>query len=241
MLGSRTGGRVITIRRAGDRGRTQLSWLDSRHTFSFGDYHDPAQMGFGSLRVINDDRVAPGQGFAPHSHRDMEIVTWVLDGALEHRDSLGNGSVIRPGDLQRMSAGTGITHSEFNPSRVEAVHLLQIWILPERTGLAPGYAQQTFAREGRRGRLRLVAAGGGRDGSVSIHQDVAMLAGLLAEQDEATYRIAPGRHGWVHVATGRVSANGEELRAGDGAAVTGEPTLALRGLEQAEVLVFDLA
>jgi hypothetical protein len=232
---------MISIRRAEDRGRTRLPWLDSRHTFSFGDYQDPAHMGFRSLRVINDDRVAPGQGFATHSHRDMEIVTWVLDGALEHRDSLGNGSVIHPGDLQRMSAGTGITHSEFNPSSTDPVHFLQIWLLPARLGLHPGYEQRAFAPAPRQGRLQLVAAPDGREGAVTVHQDVDVLAGILAPGDEVEHVLRPGRQAWVHVATGGIRANDRELRAGDGAAVSGEATLRIAGIAEAEVLVFDLA
>jgi hypothetical protein len=232
---------MVTLRRAEDRGRTRLQWLDSRHTFSFGDYHDPAHMGFRSLRVINDDRVAAGQGFGTHPHRDMEIITWVLEGALQHRDSLDNGSVIRPGDLQRMSAGTGITHSEFNPSGESPVHFLQVWILPSRPGLKPGYEQRSFPVEARRGRFQLVAAEDGRDGAVTVHQDVAVLAGVLEEGDEVTQRLAPGRHAWIHVATGAVRLGDETLRAGDGAAVSGERGVVLRGIDAGEVLVFDLA
>jgi hypothetical protein len=232
---------MVTLRRAEDRGRTRLQWLDSRHTFSFGDYHDPAHMGFRSLRVINDDRVAAGQGFGTHPHRDMEIITWVLEGALQHRDSLDNGSVIRPGDLQRMSAGTGITHSEFNPSGESPVHFLQVWILPSRPGLKPGYEQRSFPVEARRGRFQLVAAEDGRDGAVTVHQDVAVLAGVLEGGDEVTQRLAPGRHAWIHVATGAVRLGDETLRAGDGAAVSGEREVVLRGIDAGEVLVFDLA
>jgi len=232
---------MVTLRRAGDRGRTRLPWLDSRHTFSFGDYHDPAHMGFRSLRVINDDRVAEGQGFGTHSHRDMEIITWVLEGALQHRDSLGNGSVIRPGDLQRMSAGTGIAHSEFNPSRDEPVHFLQIWILPTRPGLEPGYEQKSLSAEARRGTLRLVADENGRDGAVTVHQDVRVLAGLLDARDEVTHRTAADRHAWVHVASGAIGLGDQTLHAGDGVAVSGERELVLRGIDPGEVLVFDLA
>ena len=232
---------MVTLRRAEDRGRTRLSWLDSRHTFSFGEYHDPAHMGFRSLRVINDDRVAEGQGFGTHSHRDMEIITWVLDGALQHRDSLGNGSVIRPGDLQRMSAGTGIAHSEFNPSGVEPVHFLQIWIVPARQGLQPGYEQQTFPVDARSGRLRLVADENGTDGAVTVHQDVRVLAGMLDAREEVTHRFASGRHAWLHVATGALGFRDRTLRAGDGVGMSGESELTLRGIEPGEVLVFDLA
>jgi redox-sensitive bicupin YhaK (pirin superfamily) len=232
---------MVTLSRAEDRGRTRLAWLDSRHTFSFGDYHDPARMGFRSLRVINDDRVAAGQGFGTHGHRDMEIVTWVLDGALQHRDSLGSGSVIRPGDLQRMSAGTGITHSEFNPSPEKPVHFLQIWILPARQGLSPGYEQRTFPAEARRGKLQVVAAEDGHQGAVTVHQDVRVLAGLFDPGDEVVHQLAPGRHAWVHVATGAAGVGSETLRAGDGAAVSGEREVVLRGIDPGEVLLFDLA
>ncbi len=232
---------MITLRPAADRGRTQLSWLDSWHTFSFGDYHDPGHMGFRALRVINDDRVAPGGGFATHGHRDMEIVTWVVDGALEHRDSLGNGSVIKPGDAQRMSAGTGIHHSESNQSKAASVRLLQIWILPDRAGLPPGYEQRAFAPADLRGKLRLVASTDGRDGSVVLHQDVDMWAARLGPGDETALALRPGRGAWVQVATGAVRLNGQALREGDGAAVTDERQLTLVADEAAEVLLFDLA
>jgi redox-sensitive bicupin YhaK (pirin superfamily) len=231
---------VITIRRADQRGRTRLDWLDSRHTFSFSDYYDPEQMGFRSLRVINDDRVAPGAGFGTHSHRDMEILTYVLEGALEHRDSLGTGSVIRRGDLQRMSAGTGIRHSEFNPSPSEPVHFLQIWLLPERAGLRPGYEQRHFSDADKRGQLRLVAARDGREGAVTIHQDVDLYAALLDTGQAVRHRLRDGRAAWVQLATGGVTLNGQRLTAGDGAAGSGEPVLELVGTEPAEVLLFDL-
>jgi redox-sensitive bicupin YhaK (pirin superfamily) len=232
---------MITVRAADERGRTLLDWLDSRHTFSFGDYYDPAQLGFRSLRVINDDRVAPGAGFGTHGHRDMEILTYVLDGALEHRDSLGTGSVIRRGDLQRMSAGTGIRHSEFNPSPSEQVHFLQIWLLPERTGLRPGYEQRHISEADKRGRLRLIAARDGRDGAVTIHQDVELYAALLDAGQAVTHRVSDGRGVWVQVAAGRVTLNGRRLGTGDGAAVSGEPVVELAGTEPAEVLLFDIA
>lgn len=229
-----------TIRRAGDRGRANFGWLDSRHTFSFGHYFDPAHMGFGPLRVINDDRVAGGGGFPTHPHSNMEIITYVLDGALAHKDSIGTGSVIRPGDVQRMTAGSGIRHSEFNASPTEPVHFLQIWIVPEQEGLAPGYEQRSFPTEEKSGRLRLVGARDGRDGSVTIHRDVDLYAGLLDGNDHVTHRLAPERAAWVHVARGSVSLNGERLEAGDGAAIEAPGDLVLADARGAEVLVFDL-
>ena len=231
---------MMIIRRAAARGRTEIDWLDSRHTFSFGDYHDPAAMGFRVLRVINDDRVAPGGGFPTHGHRDMEIVSYVLEGALEHRDSLGTGSVIRPGDVQRMTAGTGVRHSEFNASRSEPVHFLQIWILPERAGLAPGYEQKAFPEAERRGRLRLVASRDGREGSVTIHQNASISAALLDAGERARYVLSPGRHAYVHVAKGEVTVGGEHLSAGDGAAISDEPAIELAGRASGEILLFDL-
>jgi hypothetical protein len=232
---------MITVRRSAERGHYDHGWLDTRHTFSFADYQDPDFMGFRSLRVVNEDRVRPGQGFGTHPHRDMEIVTYVLEGALAHRDSMGNGSTIRPGDVQRMSAGTGVTHSEFNASREEAVHFLQIWLLPEQRGLAPGYEQRRFPAEEKRGRLRLVSSRDGAEGSVTVHQDARLLAGLLGPGEEVRHRLAPGRHAWVQVARGEVELGGHRLSAGDGAALSGEPEVALRGVAEAEVLVFDLA
>jgi quercetin 2,3-dioxygenase len=232
---------MIRIRPARRRGQTALGWLDSRHTFSFGDYYDPEHMGFRSLRVLNDDRVAPGGGFGTHPHRDMEIVTYVLGGALAHRDSLGTGSVIKAGDVQRMTAGTGIRHSEFNASADEPVHFLQIWLLPERRGLAPGYEQRTVPEAEKRGRLRLVASHDGRDGSLTIHQDADVYAAVLDPGERASHRLRPGRHAWVQVARGSVTLNGQPLRAGDGAAVSDETSLDLAGTEPAEVLLFDLA
>jgi redox-sensitive bicupin YhaK (pirin superfamily) len=237
---------MITIRPAAERGHAQHGWLDSRHTFSFADYHDPAHMGFRALRVINEDHVQPGAGFPTHPHADMEIVTYVLAGALEHKDSMGTGSVIRPGDVQRMSAGTGVTHSEFNASRTEAVHLLQIWILPAQRRLPPSYEQRAFSTAERRGRLRLIAAPDGADGSVTVHQDVRLYATLLAPGDRVTHGVVPGRHAWVQVARGRVRLNGTPLVPGDGAAVSDERALELTGepapaADTAEVLLFDLA
>ena len=231
---------MITIRRAEARGKTQLPWLDSRHTFSFGEYHDPAHMGFRALRVINDDRIAPGGGFATHPHRDMEIVTYVLDGALQHRDSLGNGSVIRPGEVQRMSAGTGIRHSEINASAAEPVHLLQIWILPADMGIEPGYEQQALPSAAHGG-LALIASRDGREGSVTLHQDVAIYAAQLGRGETVTHALASGRHAWVHVALGDASVNGQPLHAGDAVAVSAERQLAIRADGAAEVLLFDLA
>ena len=231
---------MIRIRRAEERGHTRISWLDSRHTFAFGSYVDPAHLGFRSLRVINEDRVAPGQGFATHGHRDMEIVTLVLSGVLAHRDSLGTGSEIRPGEVQRMSAGTGITHSEFNASGREPVHFLQIWILPEREGLAPSYEQRAFPESERRGKLRLVASRDGRDGSVRVNQDASILATSLSAGEKLTHALAPGRHAWVQLARGSVLLNGEALAAGDGASLSETPQLELRAHEASELLVFDL-
>ncbi len=232
---------MIRIRPAGERGRTAIAWLDSRHAFSFGDYYDPEHHHFRSLRVLNDDRIAPGGGFGTHPHRDMEIVTYVLDGALEHRDSLGTGSVIQAGDVQRMTAGTGIQHSEFNASDAAPVHLLQIWLVPERRGLEPGYEQQTVAEADKRGRLRLIAARDGRDGSLTIHQDADVYAAVLAEGERVAHALRPGRHAWVQVARGAVTLNGQRLRAGDGAAVSDETSLDFAGAGPAEFLLFDLA
>ena len=231
---------MITLRPAAERGHADHGWLDSHHTFSFADYHDPAHMGFRVLRVINDDRVAPGKGFGTHGHRDMEIVSYVLSGALGHTDSMGTGSTIRPGDVQRMTAGTGVTHSEMNASATEPVHFLQIWILPERRDLTPGYEQKTFPESDKRGKLRLVASRDGRDGSVTVHQDVALWAGLFDAGEKATFALAPGRHAWVHVARGAVLLNGLAMREGDGAKVEGEAALEIAGVASSEVLVFDL-
>jgi quercetin 2,3-dioxygenase len=232
---------MLAIRHSEDRGLANFGWLDSRHTFSFGHYHDPNFMGFGPLRVINEDRVQPGRGFDTHGHRDMEIISYVLDGALEHKDSMGNGSVIRPGDVQRMSAGTGVRHSEFNASRTEPVHFLQIWILPEKEGLEPGYEQQYFAPEDKRERLRLVGSRDGREGSVTIHRDADLYATLLGEGDTVSHELAAGRKGWVQVAKGSALLNDEQLKPGDGAAIEGPATIRLTGSPEAEILLFDMA
>ena len=227
---------MMTLRLAEDRGHTRLDWLDSRHSFSFDSYHDPRHMGFRVLRVINEDRVASGSGFPTHSHRDMEILTFVLEGALEHKDSLGTGSVIRPGDVQRMTAGSGISHSEFNPSRSEPVHFLQVWILPGRPGLAPSYEQRSFPAAG----VSLVASEDGRDGSITVHQDTAVYRAVLGPGEEVAHPIAPDRYAWIQMARGTGLVNGTRLAAGDGAAVSEERSVALRGIESLEVLVFDL-
>ncbi|WP_353859872.1 pirin family protein [Azospirillum formosense] len=232
---------MITIRNRDERGAVNMGWLNSKHSFSFGHYYDPAHMGFRALRVINDDRVIPGAGFPTHGHADMEIVSYVLDGALEHKDTLGTSSVIRPGDVQRMSAGSGIRHSEYNASKKDPVHFLQIWILPNEEGMVPGYEQKAFEREEKQGRLRLVGSGDGRDGSVTIHQDVDLYATLLDEGDSVTHELRPGRHAWVQVARGQVRLNGEVLKEGDGAAISNETALTLDGVVSAEVLLFDLA
>jgi redox-sensitive bicupin YhaK (pirin superfamily) len=228
------------IRRSEERGHADHGWLVSRHSFSFADYHDPEHVQFGPLRVINEDRVAPGGGFATHGHRDMEIVSYVLDGALEHKDSMGTGSVIRPGDVQRMSAGRGVLHSEFNASRSEPVHFLQIWILPELGGIAPSYEQKHFADAEKRGRLRLVAARGGRDGAVAIHQDANVYAGLFDGAERAALALAPGRRAYVHVARGTIVANGTTLAAGDALKLADVDSVQLERGKDAEVLVFDL-
>ena len=232
---------MIVRRPAEERGRGYHGWLDSRHTFSFADYFDPRHMGFRALRVINEDRVQPGYGFGAHPHNDMEIISYVLDGALEHRDSMGIGSVITPGDVQRMSAGTGVVHSEANPSPTQPVHFFQIWLLPERSGLQPSYEQKRFEPEEKRGRLKLVASRDGRDGAVTIHQDVNLYAGLFQAGEGAQLDLRSGRHAWVQVARGAVTLNEEPLKAGDGAAVSAETSLDLAATEDAEVLVFDLA
>jgi redox-sensitive bicupin YhaK (pirin superfamily) len=232
---------MIKVRKASARGHAEHGWLDSYHTFSFADYFDPAHMGFRALRVINEDRVAPGQGFGRHSHRDMEIISYVLEGALEHKDSMGTGAVIRPGDVQRMSAGTGVTHSEYNASQDEPVHFLQIWILPDRRGIAPSYEQKTFPSEDKAGRLRLVASPDGADGSVKIHADAKMYAGLFEAGQTTEYPLASGRHAWVHVVRGTARVEGIELGAGDAVALSDESLVRIEGLYASEVLVFDLA
>ncbi len=237
---------MISIRRAEDRGHFDHGWLDTRHTFSFAGYQDPDHMGFRALRVVNEDRVAPGAGFETHGHRDMEILSYVLSGVLAHRDSSGGGGELRPGEVQRMSAGTGIVHSEFNGSTAAPVHFLQIWLLPDRPGHRPSYEQKAFPAAERRGRLRLVAApegADGADGATVLHQDARVYAALLGDGVTAALPLAPGRHAWVQVARGAVEVNGTRLEAGDGAALSDEARVALtgRGAEEAELLVFDLA
>jgi redox-sensitive bicupin YhaK (pirin superfamily) len=231
---------MIQVRKSADRGHANHGWLDSHHTFSFADYHDPAHVQFSVLRVINEDRVTPGEGFPTHGHRDMEIVSYVLEGALEHKDSLGTGSVIRPGDVQRMSAGTGVRHSEFNASKVEPVHFLQIWILPKTNGIAPGYEQKHFAPSDLTGRLRVVASPDGRDGSVTIHQDALLYATKLDGTMNVSHTLASGRRAYLHVARGSVALNSVTLAAGDGARIEQETLLHFSNGRAAEVLVFDL-
>ncbi|WP_202843455.1 pirin family protein [Luteimonas saliphila] len=231
---------MLQIRKSADRGPAELGWLSSRHSFSFGHYHDPAHMGFGPLRVINEDKVQPGMGFGTHGHQDMEIISYVLDGALEHKDSLGTGSVIRYGDVQRMSAGTGVQHSEFNHSRTEEVHFLQIWIIPERSGIAPSYEEKHFDPASKRGQLRLIASRDGRDGSVVVHQDVRVFASVLDVGDRAEHALGPARLGYLHVARGSLIANGTPLEAGDALKFTNEAAVVLEGGTNAEVLLFDL-
>jgi quercetin 2,3-dioxygenase len=228
------------LRKADERGHANHGWLDSYHSFSFADYHDPRHMGFGALRVINEDRVAPGSGFGTHGHRDMEIITYVLEGELGHKDSIGNGSVIRPGDVQRMSAGSGIRHSEYNHAQKEQTHFLQIWIEPNVRGISPGYEEKRFEAADKRGRLRLVASPDGAEGSVLIHQDARLYAGLFNGAETATLDLAPGRRAYVHVARGSVSVNGVALETGDALKVSEEVAVALADGKDAEVLVFDL-
>jgi hypothetical protein len=232
---------MIQVRYSKDRGHFDFGWLDTRHSFSFGDYHDPEHTQFRTLRVINEDWVQPGQGFGTHPHRDMEILTWVLEGALEHKDSLGSGGVIRPGELQRMSAGTGILHSEFNASATEPVHLLQIWILPEAKGLAPRYSQTEFPVEGRRNRFQLLASRSGRKGSLDIHQDAELRVADLEAEATLDYAVDPGRAAWIQIAKGRLAVNGVTLEAGDGAAITDETRLRITATEPSQLLLFDLA
>ena len=232
---------MIRVRKGSDRGHFDHGWLNTYHTFSFSRYVDRGHMGFRALRVINEDWVGPGQGFGTHPHEDMEIVTYVLEGGLAHKDSLGTGSVIRPGELQRMTAGTGITHSEYNASETEPVHLYQIWLFPERNGLEPGYEQKAFPPEDRRNTLRLVASPDGRDGSLSIRQDARLYLGALDDGTEAAHPLGPGRHAWVQVLRGEVDLGGDALKAGDGAAVSDEPGLSVKARGETEVLVFDLA
>jgi quercetin 2,3-dioxygenase len=232
---------MIQIRKADQRGRTRLDWLDSRHTFSFGDYYDPQYSGFRDLRVINEDRVAPGKGFPTHGHRDMEIVTYVLEGALEHKDSLGNGSVIRPGDVQRMSAGRGITHSEFDHSQTEPVHFLQIWILPAQLGIAPGYDQRAVDLRGARGRFLPIASGRSEAGAVTLHQDAGISVAILEPGEDLAHHLPAGRHAWLQAARGAISLGADSLSAGDGAAISEESELKIKADGRAEVLLFDLA
>ena len=234
---------MLAIRHSEDRGLANLGWLNSRHTFSFGHYYDPAFMGFGPLRVINEDRVLPGRGFDTHGHQNMEIISYVLEGALEHKDSIGTGSVIRPGDVQRMSAGTGIRHSEFNHSNDEPVHFLQIWIMPQQDGLQPSYEQKTFSDEEKRGMLRLVGSCNGRGDSVTIHQDIDLYATLLGDQQNTRHVLAAGRKGWVQVGRGTILLNDEPLQAGDGVAIDEPTTITLTGASSAdaEVLLFDMS
>ena len=231
---------MLAIRPAEERGVANFGWLDSRHTFSFGHYHDPRFMGFGPLRVINEDRVKPSQGFGTHGHSDMEIISYVLDGALEHKDSLGTVSIIRPGDVQRMTAGTGVRHSEFNASDEDPVHFLQIWILPEKNGLEPSYEQKAFTAEDKRGQLRLVGSRDGRDGTVTIHQDVDLYASLLDDGESVSHRFAEGRYGWLQVARGSVRLDGNVLTAGDGVALKDASQIKIDGVDDAEILLFDM-
>jgi redox-sensitive bicupin YhaK (pirin superfamily) len=232
---------MIQIRKARERGHFDHGWLDTYHTFSFGDYYDPSHMGFRSLRVINDDRVEPGRGFGMHGHRDMEIVTYVIDGALAHKDSMGNGSTLKAGALQRMTAGTGVRHSEFNPSDTEAVHLYQIWLLPQRQGLEPSYEELAFSEEENRGRFRLVASQDGADGSMTIHQDARLYLAALQPGQAVTHEIGPGRAAWLQILKGSVQLLGNDLAAGDGVAITDEKTVAIEAAVPSEVLLFDLA
>lgn len=233
---------MITVRHRNERGIANFGWLDSRHTFSFGNYFDPQQMGFASLRVINEDKIIPAKGFGTHGHRDMEIISYVLSGELKHRDSMGNGSIIRPGDIQRMSAGTGVTHSEFNASDTNPVHLLQIWIMPEQSGLEPSYEEKNFDQEQRQGKLKLVGSRDGRDNSVTIHQDVNLYLASLNQSDRLTHQIDANRAVWLQVAKGEVKLNDRLLQAGDGAAIINEAEIAIAGnSSDSEILLFDLA
>jgi redox-sensitive bicupin YhaK (pirin superfamily) len=231
---------MIAVRKSQERGASNFGWLDSKHTFSFGHYYDPKNMGFGALRVINEDVVAGGAGFGTHPHDNMEIISYVLDGALAHKDSLGTGSVIRPGDVQRMSAGTGIAHSEFNASPSDPVHFLQIWVLPEERGLKPSYEQKSFPAEERQGRLRLVGARDGRDGALTVHQDLDLYVASLAKGDAVSHALRPRRKAWVQVTRGAVTVNGATVGQGDGAALTDESEVRIAANDNAEVLVFDL-
>lgn len=231
---------MITLRKSSDRGQADHGWLHSQHSFSFADYHDPQEMGWGPLRVINEDSVEPGQGFGTHGHRDMEIISYVLDGELEHKDSMGNGTVIRPGDVQRMSAGTGVRHSEFNPSPRSPVHFLQIWIEPAAVGMAPSYEQKYFSPEEKKGRLRLLASQDGRDGSVTVHRDADLYAGLLGPGEKVTHQLATDRMAYLHLIRGEASINGVRLETGDAAKIKGEQNLTIIANADSEVLLFDL-
>jgi redox-sensitive bicupin YhaK (pirin superfamily) len=232
---------MLTIRKAEDRGHANHGWLNTYHTFSFANYYEPKHMGFRALRVINEDRVSPGNGFGTHGHRDMEIITYVLEGALEHKDSIGTGSVIQPGEVQRMSAGTGILHSEFNHSKTESVHFLQIWLLPEKEGLPPSYEQRNFSPAKTPGKLHLVAARDGRDAAVTVHQDVDLYAAVLEPGDRVSHSLQPQRHAWVQVARGAITLNGLSLDKGDGAAISEETDVVIEATTDAEILLFDLA
>ena len=232
---------MLNVRHADERGAANSGWLNSRHTFSFGNYHDPKFMGFGPLRVINEDKVTAGRGFDTHGHQNMEIISHVLEGELAHKDSLGTGSVIRPGDVQRMSAGTGVRHSEYNASDSNPVHFLQIWIVPERNGLEPSYEEKTFTDEDKSGKLRLIGSCDGRDGSVTIHQDVDLYAAKLADGDMVDYQLAAGRKGWVQVASGDVQLDGQALSAGDGVALEGPRSISFTGKAATEILLFDMS
>lgn len=232
---------MLQLRKSADRGHANHGWLDTHYTFSFADYYDPAQMGFRALRVMNEDRIAPGMGFGTHPHRDMEIVTYVLEGALEHKDSMGNGEALRPGEFQRMSAGTGIRHSEFNPSASEPVHLYQIWLLPARQGIEPSYEQKYFDASDKRGKLQLVASPDGAQGSLTIHQDAKIYLSLLETGESVLYNLPARRHAWLQVLRGAVSVNGITLETSDGLAVSDEPSLTIIGEQPAEVMLFDLA
>lgn len=232
---------MITVRHSADRGHADHGWLDTRHTFSFADYYDPRFMGFRSLRVINEDRVKPGQGFGTHPHRDMEILSYVLEGEIAHKDSTGTGATLKPGEVQRMTAGTGVLHSEFNPSKSSPLHFLQIWIVPARQGLAPSYEQKPLVSDAQKDRWILIASPDARDGSVTVHQDVNVYAARLSSGQKLAHAFRPGRHGWLQVARGEVSLNGEALKAGDGAALSDEQQAALEAKTDAEVLLFDLA
>ena len=232
---------MITLRKSTERGHVNFGWLDSHHSFSFGSYHDPNHMGFRALRVINEDRVSPGAGFDTHGHRDMEILTYVLEGQLEHQDNTGTSAVISPGELQRMSAGTGILHSEFNASSADPVHFLQIWLLPNQRGLSPSYEQRRFSLSEKPSQLHLIAASDGRDGGVRVHQDVELYAGILHKGDRISHQIQPNRHAWVQVARGEVNLNSISLTSGDGAAISNQAEITIKATQEAEILLFDLA